>query len=53
MSETTSYTGETKTEGDKVKETGKTTTSSSVENEVKAVFIKYKSPKKKVEEPTE
>ena len=54
VSETTTYEGETKDEGDKVTESGKTTTSTSTQNEIKAMFLKYKMPKKKeVEEATE
>jgi hypothetical protein len=48
VGETTTYKGETKAEGDKIKETGTTTTSTTKENEVRAIFIKYKSPKKKL-----
>ena len=42
VSESTYYQGETKTEGDKTKESGSTTTTTSKENEIKVLFLKYK-----------
>jgi hypothetical protein len=38
------YTSTTETKGNKTTETGKTTTSTSKENQIKAIFIKYREP---------
>lgn len=42
VSESTTYEGTTKQEGKKTTESGKTTTSTTKESEIRALFIKYK-----------
>ena len=51
LSESTSWESTTETEGNKTTESGSSTTSSSKENEIRVLFIKYKSDTKMKDPP--
>jgi hypothetical protein len=54
VSESTEWSSETKVEKDKTTESGRQTTSTTKENEIKVLFIKYReAPETETEEPAE